>query len=68
MLNVEDLVVKVGLFQLETDSHLMGQQGSLADFWLVQRALAVSLVLREFDHAVLKLVIDVDADFTHHDD
>ena len=60
--------MEVLLLEYEADSDTMGHKICLSYFWLMQRALTVSLILRKFDHALIKSIIKVDAYRTNHYD
>ena len=68
MLNVEHLIMEFLLLEYEAYSDSMGHEVCLSYLWLMQRTLSISLVLRKFDHALIKSVIKIDADCTNHYD
>ena len=68
MLNVEHLVMEVLLLKYEAYSDSMCYEVCLSYLWLMQRALSIGLILRKFNHTVVKSIIKVDAHSTNHDD
>lgn len=60
--------MEVLLFKYEAYSYPMCYKVCLSYLWLMQRALSISLILRKFNHTVVKSVIKVDANRTNHYD